>query len=708
MPSSSTRGSGKPGSLSKSKHKSDDWSQILDPEERKRTQSRVVKRKSRTKARDKENRHLHHLNRDGSYQGRRANDLDLTESGMDPSPVLPLFMQSSPGCSEARPGESFTIQDGNYMQGQAATYVPVPYVANPAATTQAESHASLPCLRSINHVKQQEPQAHTIPTVHEQLTHQARSGAREALGIEADPDYSPENYPNFTLFNHRQDMVPALQVLSILGQHQPPLSAMTTSDMVPQGEMLSPCAQSTLTQLQTTEKNRETQVSELGSQGFLGMLSNAPEQPQGSVASSPAAKLISQKNCDEKLPYYCNKTHMPEHVIHTGVRTYECAQCVNTFYQRDSLERNLKDSPWTEFLVGYGNMDTTQNYDQEGPYSMVRSGAHSWQRQEVGLVPVGIDIETGSIFQEPYDLLSTLAPAPCTNTATVVFRKEGDEDNITSFLKYELSPSVNICLEMKDMFPEYSWQHDFDVSQHVTGLTVWYYIPDSTISVSFKLCAQKVSRSAIFDHNSAIKGSEIISAPAPVEHSCVAAYLSSLKGHAVTNLDRFVTQIRAVITPVPAGNQGVSLANLFVSFELNPNVSENDLLHDDSEGIELLNEQRNCDEYDCESLLNQPSQHVVDQEADAPEHFRQGTPHQPANSNTFIPGTFKTENQPDDHKRVRETTASTEEKECFQWQSNIKKGNEFWMRKANGLLVAICQEISLAGDMQTTRRLQPR
>ncbi|TLS22579.1 uncharacterized protein PpBr36_06781 [Pyricularia pennisetigena] len=132
-------------------------------------------------------------------------------------------------------------------------------------------------------------------------------------------------------------------------------------------------------------------------------------------------------------------------------------------------------------------MDTTQNYDQEGPYSMVRSGAHSWQRQEVGLVPMGIDIETGSIFQEPYDLLSTLAPAPYTNTATVVFRKEGDEDNVTSFLKYELSPSVNICLEMKDMFPEYSWQHDFDVSQHVTGLTVWYYIPDSTISVSFKL-----------------------------------------------------------------------------------------------------------------------------------------------------------------------------------------------------------------------------
>ncbi|TLS21437.1 uncharacterized protein PpBr36_10426 [Pyricularia pennisetigena] len=701
MPSSSTRGSRKPAFLSKSKHKSDDWSQILDPEERERTRNRVAKRKSRTKARDKENRNLHNLNLNGSYQGRGANGLDLTESGMDPSPVLPSFIQSSPGCSEARPGESFTIQDGNYMQGQAATYVPVPYVDNPAAITQAESHASVPCLRSISHVKQQGPQAHTTPPVHEQLTYQARSGAREALGIKADPDYSPENYHNFNLFNHRQDMVPGLQVLSILGQHQPHLSAMTTSGMGPQGEMLCPCAQSTLTQLQTTEKNRETQVSEIGSQGFLGMPPNAPEQPQGPVAGSPAAKLISQKNCDEKIPYYCNKTHMPGHVIHTGDRTYECAQCVNIFSQRDSLERNLQDSPWTEFLIGYGSMDTTQNYDQEGPYSMVRSGAHSWQRQEVGLVPMGIDIETGSIaaplcqsntwpiirstnwnlkaLQEPSDLLSTLAPAPYTNTATVVFRKEGDEDDITSFLKYELSPSVNVCLEMKDMFPEYSWQHDFDVSQHVTGLTVWYYIPDSTISVSFKLCAQKVSRSGIFDHNSAIKGSEIISAPAPVEHSRVAAYLSSLKGHAVTNLDRFVTQFRAVITPVSAGNQEGSLANLFISFELNPNVSENDLLHDDSEGIELLNEQRNRDEYDCEFLLDQPSQHVVGQEADAPEHFRQGTPHQPANSDTSIPGTFKIGNQPDDRKRVRETTASTEEKECFQWQSNIKKANEFWM-----------------------------
>lgn len=268
-----------------------------------------------TKARDKENRNLHNLNLNGSYQGRGANGLDLTESGMDPSPVLPSFIQSSPGCSEARPGESFTIQDGNYMQGQAATYVPVPYVDNPAAITQAESHASVPCLRSISHVKQQGPQAHTTPPVHEQLTYQARSGAREALGIKADPDYSPENYHNFNLFNHRQDMVPGLQVLSILGQHQPHLSAMTTSGMGPQGEMLCPCAQSTLTQLQTTEKNRETQVSEIGSQGFLGMPPNAPEQPQGPVAGSPAAKLISQKNCDEKIPYYCNKTHMPGHVI---------------------------------------------------------------------------------------------------------------------------------------------------------------------------------------------------------------------------------------------------------------------------------------------------------------------------------------------------------------------------------------------------------
>lgn len=136
---------------------------------------------------------------------------------------------------------------------------------------------------------------------------------------------------------------------------------------------------------------------------------------------------------------------MANSLLDTGDRTYECAQCVNTFSQRDSLERNLQDSPWTEFLIGYGNMDTTQNYDQEGPYSMVRSGAHSWQRQEVGLVPMGIDIETGSIaaplcqsntwpiigstnwnlkaLQEPSDLLLTLAPAPYTNTATVVFSK---------------------------------------------------------------------------------------------------------------------------------------------------------------------------------------------------------------------------------------------------------------------------------------------
>ncbi|ELQ33216.1 hypothetical protein OOU_Y34scaffold00982g6 [Pyricularia oryzae Y34] len=700
MPSSSTRGSRKRGSLSKSKHKSDEWSQKSDSEERKRTQNRVAKSKYRTKARYKENRDLHNLHRNGSYQGHGANDLDLTESGMGPSPVLPSFIQSSLGCSEAGPGESFIIQDGNYMQGQAATYAPVPYVANPVATTQVESHASVPCLQSINHVKQQGPQAHTIPLVHEQLTHQARSGAKEALGIEADPDYSPENCPHLNLFYHRQDMLAALQVLSMLGQHQPLLYPMTTSGMVPPGETFSQSAQSTLTQLQTTEKNRETQVSELGSQGPLGMLQNAPGQPQGPVAGSPAAKPISQKNHDEKLPCYCNKTHMPEHVIHTGDRTYECAQCVDTFLQRDSLERNLQDSPWTEFLVGYGNMDTTQNYHQEGPYSMVRSGAHSWQRQELGLVPMSIEIETGSLtapicqsntwpiigstnwnlkpFQEPSDLLSTLAPAPYTNTATAVFRKEGDEDDITSFLKYELLPSINVCLEMKDMFAEYSWQYDFDVSQHVTGLTVWYYIPDSTISVSFKLCAQKVSRSAIFNHNSAVKGSEIISAPAPVDHSRVAAYLSSSKGHAVINLDRFVTQIRTVITPVSAEDQGGSLAKLLVSFELNPNVSENDLLHDDSEGIELLNEQRNGDEYDCESLLNQPSQHVADQEADAPEHFRQGTAHQPANSDTSIPGTFKIENQPDDHKCVRETTASTE-KECLPWRSNVKKGNEFWM-----------------------------
>ncbi|KAL5866387.1 hypothetical protein ACKVWM_011462 [Pyricularia oryzae] len=198
MLSSSTRCSRNLGSLSKSKHKSDNWFQILYPEERKHTQSRVAKRKSRTKARDQENRNLHNLNRNGSYQGRGANDWDLTESGMDPSPVLPSFIQSSPGCSEARPGESFTIQDSNYMQGQAATYVPVPYVANPAATTQAKTHASVPCLRSINHVKQHGPQAHKTPPVDEQLTHQGRSGARAVLGIEADPDYLPILSPTYS------------------------------------------------------------------------------------------------------------------------------------------------------------------------------------------------------------------------------------------------------------------------------------------------------------------------------------------------------------------------------------------------------------------------------------------------------------------------------------------------------------------------------
>ncbi|TLS26186.1 hypothetical protein PpBr36_04504 [Pyricularia pennisetigena] len=89
MPSSSPQGSRKHSSSSKSKQKSDDWSQVTDPEERRRIQNRIAQRKFRTKAReqkeksDRDSRNVEYAG--SSYQVPGADDLGLTESDVAPS-----------------------------------------------------------------------------------------------------------------------------------------------------------------------------------------------------------------------------------------------------------------------------------------------------------------------------------------------------------------------------------------------------------------------------------------------------------------------------------------------------------------------------------------------------------------------------------------------------------------------------------------------
>ncbi|KAH8744245.1 hypothetical protein F5883DRAFT_529967 [Diaporthe sp. PMI_573] len=206
----------------------------------------------------------------------------------------------------------------------------------------------------------------------------------------------------------------------------------------------------------------------------------------------------------------------------------------------------------------------------------------------------------------------------------------------------------------------------FDISQHISGLSVWYNAEPNAIIFSFHLCALPSAGTLHCDY-SGDGGVTVVSEFELVGQPRYAKYLASL-GDGPLRLCDYVSQLRVFFQPGDPEEESSYGHKLLVSFDVNPaeTVPDCDLLHEDLEDWEAQ-VQSGWFQFQCEDVLG-PSSHSAaklspeDASARIPTYIKEGMPYQSEAQGIGISGPSHLLYERNNHLCVRDTAPTAEER----------------------------------------------
>jgi hypothetical protein len=226
----------------------------------------------------------------------------------------------------------------------------------------------------------------------------------------------------------------------------------------------------------------------------------------------------------------------------------------------------------------------------------------------------------------------------------------------------------------------------FDISQHISGLSVWYNAEPNAIIFSFHLCALPSAGTLYCDYSSDV-GVTVVSEFQLIGQPRYGNYLASLEDGPL-RLSDYVSQLRVLFQPGNPDKEPRQDHKLLVSFDVNPAaaVLDSDLLHEDLEDWEAQI-QPGWFQFQCEGIFSPSSQSADEPSPDyasarIPTYIKEGMPYQPEGRRIGISGHSHLIYERNNHLRARDTASTAEEANrrlrCLRSRLNKGQTSAFW------------------------------